>query len=39
MAVVSGDAAHAQQSFDEIIRYMEHCTDAELINVGCNDWL
>ena len=32
-AVVSGDAAHAQNSLDEIIRYMEEHADAELIEV------
>jgi len=30
IAVVSGSAAHAQQSLDEIIRYMENSTDAEV---------
>ena len=33
IAVVSGDAAHAQNSLDEIIRYMERNTDAELTGV------
>ena len=32
-AVVSGDAAHAQNSLEEIIRYMEEHADAELVNV------
>ena len=32
-AVVSGDVAHAQNSLDEIIRYMEEHTDAELVEV------
>jgi uncharacterized protein YlxP (DUF503 family) len=31
VAVVSGDAAHAQQSMDEIIRFLEENEDAELI--------
>jgi uncharacterized protein YlxP (DUF503 family) len=31
VAVVSGDAAHARRSMDEIIRYMEEHADAELI--------
>jgi len=31
VAVVSGEAAHAQLCLDEIIRYMEENTDAELI--------
>ena len=30
VAVVSGDAAHRQNSLDEIIRYMEENTDAEM---------
>ena len=33
VAVVSGDAAHAQNSLDEIIRFMESSTDAELTSV------
>jgi len=33
IAVVSGDAAHARRSLDEIIRYMEEHTDAELTEV------
>ena len=33
IAVISGDAAHVQRSFDEIIRYMEEHTDAELTEV------
>jgi len=33
IAVVSGEAAHAQQSLDEIIRFMEKHADAELTNV------
>jgi len=33
VAVVSGEAAHAQRCLDEIIRYMEENTDAELIEV------
>ena len=33
IAVISGDAAHARQSIDEIIRYMEGHTDAELTEV------
>jgi len=33
IAVVSGDAAHAQSELDEIIRYMEEHADAELIGV------
>jgi len=34
IAVVSGDAAHAQHSLDEIIRFMEEHADAELIAVN-----
>ena len=34
IAVVSGSAAHARQSLDEIIRYMEEHADAELTHVG-----
>ena len=33
VAVVSGDAAHAQRSMDEIIRFMEEHADAELTKV------
>ena len=33
IAVVSGDVAHAQNSLDEIIRYMEEHADAELTEV------
>lgn len=33
VAVVSGDAAHAQRSVDEIVRFMEEHTDAELTEV------
>ena len=33
IAVVSGDMSHAQNSIDEIIRFMEEHTDAELIEV------
>ena len=31
ISVVSGDVAHAQNSLDEIIRYMEGQADAELM--------
>ena len=33
IAVVSGDAAHAQSELDEVIRYMEDHADAELTRV------
>lgn len=33
IAVVSGDTAHAQNSLDEIIRFMEENADAELVEV------
>ena len=33
IAVVSGDAAHARRSLDEIIRYVEENADAELTEV------
>ena len=33
VAVVSGDFSHAQQSLDEIIRFMEEHADAELVGV------
>jgi len=33
IAVVSGDTAHAQNSLDAIIRYMEEHADAELTGV------
>ena len=36
VAVVSGDVAHAQNSLDEIIRYMEKIADAELTGVERN---
>jgi len=37
IAVVSGDAAHARRSLDEIVRFMEEHADAELIGVECYD--
>ena len=33
VAAVSGDASHARDSVDEIIRYMERNADAELVDV------
>ena len=33
VAVVSGDAAHARRSLDEIVRYMEEHADAELVKI------
>lgn len=33
IAVISGSAAHAQNSLDEIIRYMEEHADADLRSV------
>ena len=33
VAVVSGDASHAQDSIDEIIRFMDNNADAELTEV------
>ena len=33
VAVVSGEAAHAQRSLDEIIRFMEGNTEAELVGI------
>jgi len=33
VAVVSGDVAHAQNSLDEVIRFMEDYADAELTGV------
>jgi uncharacterized protein YlxP (DUF503 family) len=33
IALVSGEAAHAQRSLDEIIRFMEEHADAELMEV------
>ena len=33
IAVVSGEAAHAQQVLDEVIRFMEEHTDAELTGI------
>ena len=37
IAVVSGDAAHRQNSMEEIIRYMEAHTDAELTSIKMGD--
>jgi uncharacterized protein YlxP (DUF503 family) len=33
IAVVSGDAAHAQQSLDEVVRFMEAHANAELTSI------
>jgi len=33
IAVVSGDFAHARQSPDEIVRFMEEQAEAELVGV------
>ncbi|MCL2633918.1 MAG: DUF503 domain-containing protein [Oscillospiraceae bacterium] len=33
IAVVSGDMAHAQNSLEEIIRFMENNPDAELVSI------
>jgi uncharacterized protein YlxP (DUF503 family) len=33
IAVVSGDAAHARSSLDEVIRFIENHSDAELTGV------
>ena len=33
VAVVSGDAGHAQEMLDEVIRYMDGQTDAELTEI------
>ena len=33
IAAVSGDAAHVQRYVNEIIRYMEEATDADLIEI------
>jgi len=37
VAVVSGEAAHARRSLDEVIRFMEEHADAELIGVEHHD--
>jgi len=34
VAVVSGNADHAQRSLDEVIRFIEENTDAELFDVS-----
>ncbi|MCL1859057.1 MAG: DUF503 domain-containing protein [Oscillospiraceae bacterium] len=34
VAVISGEKSHAQQSIDEIIRFMDENTDAELTEVA-----
>ena len=39
IAVVSGEATHAQRSLDEIIRFMEAHADAELIRTLINNHL
>ena len=36
IAVVSGDSAHTQRSLEEVIRFMEDHTDAELTEVERN---
>jgi len=33
IAVVSGEAAHARRSLDEVVRFMEDYADAEVIEV------
>ena len=33
IAIVSGDASHGQSTLEEIIRYMEEHSDAELVDV------
>ena len=33
VAVVSGDIAHAQRSLEQIVRFMDECADAELMQV------
>ena len=33
VAVVSGDAKHAQNSLDTVLRFMENNTEAELTNI------
>ena len=37
VAVVSGDAGHAKNSLDEIVRFMESNADAELTNTTISD--
>ena len=39
VAVVSGETAHAQNSIDEVIRYMEKSADAELTGVERDLWV
>ena len=36
IAVVSGDGKHAKQMIDELVRYAENNTEAELVEVGYN---
>lgn len=36
IAVVSGETAHAQQVFDEVIRYMDEYSGVEIIEVEVN---
>ena len=37
IAVVSGDAGHAQSSIEEIIRFMEEHTDGDLVEVSVSN--
>jgi len=38
IAIVSGDAAHAQQSLDAAIRFVEENADAQMLRVERGDW-
>lgn len=36
VAVVSGEAHHARSQLDAIVRFIERCEDAELMEVACD---
>ena len=38
IAIVSGDAAHAQQSLDTVIRFVEENADAQMLRIERGDW-
>ena len=37
IAVVSGEASHAEQSLDAIVRFMEEHADAELVDISIEE--
>jgi len=38
VAIVSGDAAHAQQSLEAVIRFVEENADAQMLRIERGDW-